>query len=352
MGFYKGVLVNRLSNHLIFRKTPVYSELKKRPLGFVDIGARGGIHPLVQPLAEVTGVLGFEPDKVECQRLREVSTQRSPWAMCEFEPVALAEKTGNSVLHLLAAETNHSLRQPNNEFIDRYNMVKFQKTGCANVDTTTLDEVLFSRRVHEPNWGEFLKIDTQGTEYEILTGAKRTLTERTSAILVEVEFCQIYRGQKLFSEIELFLRELGFSFYGFSDMSFRSCKQLNKQREKGLERPLWADAVFFKETFSQENSDPSCECRRQYVLFVTAILLGYFDFALEVARKTWAKDSEGHLVQELIKDLAAIPEGKSADLVKALSYEVEASPSRANVLVGKFIDEHRFNGDYGDVILY
>ena len=31
------------------------------PLGFVDVGARGGVHPLVEPLARRTAVLGFEP---------------------------------------------------------------------------------------------------------------------------------------------------------------------------------------------------------------------------------------------------------------------------------------------------
>ena len=343
--------MNTLTNHPIFKDTAPYGELKKRPLGFVDIGARGGIHPLVQPLAEVTGVLGFEPDRAECQRLREEVMKGAPWATCEIEPVALADKIGNSLLYLLAAETNHSLRPPNQGFIERYNMVKFEKTGSTRVETTTLDDVLFSRRAHEPFWGEFLKLDTQGTEFEILTGAKRTLTERTSALIIEVEFCQIYKEQKLFSEVEMFLRELGFSFYGFSQMAFRSCKQLNKQNEIGQERILWADAIFFKESLPSQSLNWIQKSREYYVIFVTALLLGYFDFALEVALKTWAKDVEGQRVQDLIHDLAAIPEGQSCAAVRALSDEVKECPTHANVLIGKFIDRHRFAGDYEDVIL-
>lgn len=343
--------MNTLTNNPFFQATAPYRELKKRPLGFVDIGARGGIHPLVVPLAEVTGVLGFEPDRVECQRLREEGIKDSPWATCEFEPVALADTTGTSVLHLLSAETNHSLRPPNQEFIERYNMVKFENTGSTRVETRTLDDVLFSRRAHEHFWGEFLKLDTQGTEFEILAGAKRTLTERTSAILIEVEFFQIYEDQKLFSEVEMFLRELGFSFYGFSQISFRSCKQLNKQKEMGQERILWADAIFFKESLPFQSLNSFQECRQYYVIFVTALLLGYFDFALEIALKTWAKDVEGQRVRDLIHDLATIPEGQSRAQVLALSDKVKASPKHANVLMGKFIDRHRFDGDYGDVIL-
>ncbi len=56
-------------------------------------------------------------------------------------------------------------------------------------------------------------------------------------------------------------------------------------------------------------------------------------------------------VRYLIPDLATIPEGQSRAQVLALSDKVKASPKHANVLMGKFIDRHRFDGDYGDVIL-
>ncbi|MGP0595131.1 FkbM family methyltransferase [Nitrospira sp. T9] len=340
-----------LTNHPLFQALAPYRALKERPLGFVDVGARGGVHPLVNPLAEVTGILGFEPDKGECGRLREIHATASPWAICEFEPVALADQPGRSRLHLLSAATNHSLRPPNQDLIKRYDMIKFEKVGSIEVETTTLDDVLFSRRKTESFWGEFLKLDTQGTEMEVLLGAKRTLTERTAAILTEVEFCQIYQGQRLFSDIELFLRDCGFSFYGFTDMFYRSCKQLNKYTERGRERILYADAVFFKEP--QLLAMPMCpmELRQAYVLFVTAVLLGYFDFALEIALKTWARNEEGQRVRELIHYLAAIPEGQSLAEIKSLADLVHARPRHANVLRGQFIDRNRLVGDYGDVVL-
>lgn len=347
----KQSLFNTLTKHPLFQAIAPYRALQEQPLGFVDIGARGGVHPLVNPLAEVTGILGFEPDKDECRRLKEGRATGSPWAICEFEPVALADKSGMSRLHLLTAETNHSLRPPNQELIERYNMIKFNKVSSIEVETTTLDDVLFSRRKSEPFWGEFLKLDTQGTEMEVLLGAKRTLTERTGAIITEVEFCQIYEGQRLFSDVELFLRDCGFSFYGFTDMFYRSCKQLNKYTEMGRERILYADAVFFKEPKLFDMPTSSREQRQHYVLFLTAVLLGYFDFALEVALKTWARDEEGQRVQELIHHLAAIPEGQSLSEIKTLADLVHAKPRHANVLRGQFIDRYRLVGDYGDVVL-
>ena len=97
--------------------------------------------------------------------------------------------------------TNSSLRAPNQRFVDRYAMTKWHEVGQSPIETTTLDDVLFSRRAAEPDWGEAVKIDTQGTEYEILLGARRTLQERTLFLCVEVSFCELYCGQRLFSDV-------------------------------------------------------------------------------------------------------------------------------------------------------
>lgn len=60
----------------------------------------------------------------------------------------------------------------------------------------------------------------------ILEGAERTVRESALAIICEVEFCELYRGQKLFSDVEVFLRERGFSFFGFTHLATRSRKGL------------------------------------------------------------------------------------------------------------------------------
>ena len=147
--------------------------------------------------------------------------------------------------------TNSSLRAPNPAIVARYNMEKWREVGTVPLRTGTLDDVLFGPHEAEPFWGEFIKLDTQGTEYEVLRGATRTLRERTVAIVAEVEFFQVYEGQRLFTEVELMLRELGFTFYGFLTLAQRSCRQLNKRVELGRERYFFGDAVFFKDPLRQ-----------------------------------------------------------------------------------------------------
>jgi len=273
--------VNSLWDHPAFRTTALFREFRDRPLGFVDVGARGGVHPVVAPLASGTAVLGFEPDPTAFAEL--ATAPRAPWARLEFETVGLAEAPGRGQLNLLSAPTNQSLREPDPRFTRRYVMPKWRVVGQTEIELDTLDSVLARpSRASEPWWGELIKLDTQGTEYEILAGARATLAERTVAVVCEAEFFPVYRGQKLFSDVELLLRGLGFSFYGFGDAAHRSRRTVADAVAQ-RERLFWADAFFLKDPFDVPNR-PFAP-RQAAVACVSALLLGFKDFALEAAAK-------------------------------------------------------------------
>ncbi|HYE52404.1 MAG TPA: FkbM family methyltransferase [Azospirillaceae bacterium] len=341
---------NSLLNDPLFRSLPVAEEFEARPLGFIDVGARGGVHPTMDPVAGITGVLAFDPDE-EAYRDLLADASNSPWARYLVEPVGLADHRGTAPLHLYAVPTNHSLLPPNLPFTARYAMEKFAKVGEVSVPVATLDEVIYSRYADEPQWGEFIKLDTQGSEYEILQGARRTLTERTVALLIEVEFAEIYKDQKLFSDLELHLRELGFSFYGFTSIFQRSRKSLDKRTEVGRERWLHADALFFKDPLPG-GPRATVDARGVKVLFVLALLFGYFDFALELAESGWATDGESRsAVRELVRRLAFKDPRETLAELRGLLAEVERQPELANVLCRRFFEPMRTLSDVNDVVL-
>lgn len=343
-------MLNSLLDDALFSATEAAAELRRRPLGFVDVGARGGVHELVEPLAGAVAVLGFEPDREECARLREGLARSSPWASAAVEPMALGAKAGPATLHLVSAPTNHSLRPPNKALADRYEMVKWRLVGKERLKTAALDSILFGARKAESHWGEFIKLDTQGTEYEILQGAKRTLSERTVAVVSEVAFAETYSGQKLFSELELLLRGHGFSFYGFASFHHRSRKRLDKRVEAGRERLLFGDAVFLKDPLPGGPRIRRRSGRSDRVLFCCALLLGYYDFALELAEKSWAKGEELSRIERLVRTLAAVSPEDARRRAEELAARVRAEPAQANVAVGRFVDSLRSRPDYDDYV--
>ncbi len=346
---------NALSSHPAFLRSSVYETLRAQPLGFVDGGTRGGVHELVEPLAQHTAVLGFDADEEECKRLLVIPEVTTGWAAFALEPVALAEKEGSATLHLVSAPTNHSLLKPNHDLVKRYRMERnWTLTGEISLRTQTLDQVVFGPRAKESWWGEFIKLDTQGSEYEILLGADRTLRERTVAVLAEVTFCDLYAGQKRFPEVEQLLRGYGFSFYGFLPIHTRSRKLIDKRTQVTAERALYAEAVFFKDPLPGAVPAPTAlSTRHIHVLFAAALLLHYYDFALELAQETWLKsasDAEKEAVETLVRDLASLPPETSAKAAMQLAKQVEADPSKANLAVGNFVDRRRTLCDYDDVL--
>lgn len=344
--------MNLLSDNANFANSQAGCSLKEVPLGFIDIGARGGAHDLVEPIAKNTAVLGFECDEEECVRLMQNPAVYEPWANFKLEPIALADQKGSAELKLLTANTNHSLLYPNESFTQRYNMKKWEVIGKCELDTDTLDAILFRDDMKNQPWGEFMKIDTQGTEYEILQGASRTLTERTVAIVTEVAFCELYKDQKLFSDVETLMRRHGFSFYGFTSLHTRSKKLLDKKQYATRERLIYTDAIFFKDPlpggYTQQLS-----ARGNYVLFTIALLLGFYDYAYELAQYTWLKsanEDEKSRIDTLIKSISTISTDDTKKQLMQLVSSVNQHPEWTNIAVGGFVDKRRGLCDYDDVL--
>jgi FkbM family methyltransferase len=82
---------------------------------------------------------------------------------------------------------------------------------------------------------DFLKLDVQGFELEILKGAAQSLP-RISAILAETNLIDIHRGAALLDDLVLFLRDRGFVAYDICGLTRRP-----------LDEALWtADFIFVR----------------------------------------------------------------------------------------------------------
>ena len=161
----KKIKLNSLAKNPLFLNTKPGKSIQKNPLGFFDIGARGGVHEVVAPIACNTSVMAFEPDKKAFLELKKNQLKSSQWAELQLESFAINNKICKQDLNQANAPVTNSLKNPNEKLIDRYGMNNHKSISRDTVDVKTLDSVVFSKKNIYRNMGEFIKSDTQGSDF-------------------------------------------------------------------------------------------------------------------------------------------------------------------------------------------
>jgi FkbM family methyltransferase len=236
------------------------------PCRIVDIGAQnltseGHIYAPMQA-AGACDIVGFEP-------LRDAADQR---AVSEPGVRMLPYAIGNgkkSVFHVCRFDPTSSLLEPNLVFLEQFMALPTmcEPTSRFEIDTLRLDDVA------EIEECDFIKIDVQGGELEVLKGAPRLL-ERAVVVHTEAEFAPIYCGQPLFADVDSFLRSSGFELIDLMKFGYATFKELPSRR--CASRLMWCDAVYFKSQFPKVQSPPLKLLRAAYIAHVN---YGLFDLA-------------------------------------------------------------------------
>jgi FkbM family methyltransferase len=339
-----------LSEDPDFAASALMRSFEATPLHFIDIGARGGIQDFVQPVANLTAILAFEPDADAAAELR--NAPQAGWKRLAVENAAVGGHNGTAQLNLYAHGVNHSLLKASDAFRERYRVKSLEDRGSIEIAVRTLDDVLFGSRAGEPHWGEFLKLDVQGAELDILQGARRTLDERTVAIVSEVSFTELYRDQPRFSDIERYLASCGFTFYGFKYVQGWSQKFIDKKSARGSERLCFGDAIFLRDPFPSAEGGPRVLSRRQYqVLYLCALLFRYYDFAVELVAAYEKDEAEARRLFAVIERQAAHSPQAALKEVEDLLSRMKHEPDKANLELLKFIEAHRQDFDASDAAL-
>jgi FkbM family methyltransferase len=173
-----------------------------RPLNLVNAGARWGASDNWMRLAGHTRVICFEPDKEECARLNE-----SAQANVTFLPMALASYDGSLSLFVTKEPACSSVYQPIETLYRDYpGLEMIEPESRAEIPCRALDSVLYEMGITNV---DAIKLDTQGSELDILKGAKASLLS-AAIVDVEVEFNELYANQPLFCDVDLFFAETGF----------------------------------------------------------------------------------------------------------------------------------------------
>ncbi len=177
------------------------------PLVLADIGARGDLGRPWRDLAALPNpalhLVGFEPDATSqdlvgaSARVRTTTLKQALWSA-----------PGEIELSLSGAHS--SVHPPNLEGARQFeqrHMAPRQPQRTLCLPATTLDLALAEQGLA----ADAIKCDTQGSEYEILQGARRQLADHVFMVIAETWTFEVHRGQRLSHEVEGLMRDAGFA---------------------------------------------------------------------------------------------------------------------------------------------
>jgi FkbM family methyltransferase len=146
----------------------------KEGMTFFDIGAHHGFYTILaaKKVGSSGCVIAFEPSPRERGRLL-LHLKLNHCTKLKVEPLALASQDGESTLFLVDGKGTgcNSLRPP----------VVSEPTKTINVSTMTLDNYLKKTNIHRV---DFIKMDVEGAELEVLKGAKRLLSQNLRPVVM------------------------------------------------------------------------------------------------------------------------------------------------------------------------
>ena len=174
---------------------------KPDPLIF-DVGANVGQSiDLFQRLFPGGRILAFEPDP---DSFHELASKYDSEHIQLFQ-IALSEEEGKGELHRYEKSVLNSLLQLNRTADNCFASIK--SIGSVDVATRTVDSVVNELGIAQL---DLLKVDTQGLDYKVLLGARQAFVQRrVRAVLIELNFDPLYRGQAQAETVNQYLNNNG-----------------------------------------------------------------------------------------------------------------------------------------------
>lgn len=256
---------------------PLTYLLNGQTLTLLDIGARRGVWERFLPVAGHTDVVALEADVNECQRLQvEATLHPQPWRSVRYLPVAVGAGEENRPFYVLRSENLSSLLRPNIELLQTYedpHLDRWEIRVVREVTTVPLDRL--NERFDLPTDGtDFLKVDTQGSELEILESGRGLVLDALVGVETEVEFMPVYEGQPLFADVDSFLRRQGFELYHLDRF------YAGGYRGYGKRQICWGNALYVKHPHAMAHRADRAEKLRKSL--VVALLYGLVEPALRL----------------------------------------------------------------------
>ncbi|MFK8111853.1 MAG: FkbM family methyltransferase [Rubripirellula sp.] len=206
----------------------------------LDVGANcGQFASEIRDAGYAGQIVSFEPLGDAHRILANKAANDAKWTV--HQRAAVGDEAGNIEMNVSENSVSSSILKMNDVHEEAHQASRYIAT--EQVPVITLDDVVPD---YQPpsNRSVFLKIDTQGYEWQVLNGAERTLS-LCGAILLEASLVELYQGQKLWFELIERMSQNGFHVWSIDRGFFN--------RDTG--QTLQCDAVFMHESNMPKSSN-------------------------------------------------------------------------------------------------
>ena len=254
----------------------------KTPLVICDIGASPvDPTPFIDELIKNVNcfLYGFEPNEEEFKKLNQTDKKKY------FNYAVGNGQIEN--LNICSSSGMTSILEPDFEYLQLFygfsDWAKIIKK--VKVQTKKLDDVNLDKKI------DFLKIDVQGYEYEVIKNGNNTIKD---CLIVQLETSPIplYKNEKSFAHICLQLENLGFQLHSFNKINTRCFKPVVLQNNiySGLNHLFQLDCVFIKKLNLLDNLDLEGLKKIALILFYS---FGSYDLVDYIVSKISKLEKDG-----------------------------------------------------------
>jgi FkbM family methyltransferase len=205
------LLINLLNRYHFYRINNYLTKLKFK--NFIDIGAHKGefYKYFIKKNKFINNVVLIEPQKDKILNLLKISKELNHKII--IKNVAIGKKNRQQKFFISALSSSSTIKTYNNKsfwlrvkkLIFFLSFTKVTEKKQQHVTVKTLDNVLKNLNLKKI---DFVKIDVEGAEYEVLLGAAKSL-RYINYILIEKQFTALYKEYS-FKKIEKILNKKKF----------------------------------------------------------------------------------------------------------------------------------------------
>ena len=184
-------------------------------INFIDVGSLGNMpEPWFSNSKYIRNLLSFEPLDRANKKNNIIISSNALWSKNCIKPFYIYKgfkSSGSSLFEQNFDYVNDNFstlkdigpKHLAETWHERSRLIKVTEIECRTLDNTLED-------LNLPFTFDFLKIDAQGAEFEILNGALNFLKTSCTGLQLELFNIPLYKNIKLLPEVVKFLEDLGF----------------------------------------------------------------------------------------------------------------------------------------------